>query len=92
MLGRPVPSTCSVCIHINMNLEFYTKRFDRRVIVNGITVGAINPMVTKAGKWAYLPSTSHWSDVPEPLRQPIYRNTIGEIQAYIRRQLFQEKL
>lgn len=72
-----------------MKLEFYTKRFDRRVLINGITVGAINPMLTKAGKWAFLPDHSaDWDSVPEPLRHPIYFNTIGDIKSYIRRQLF----
>ena len=73
-----------------MKLEFYTKRYDRRVLIDGVTVGAINPMVTKAGKWAFLPDHGHWSDIPEPLRRPIYRNTIGDIKSHIRRLLFRK--
>ena len=75
-----------------MKLAFYTKRFDRRVLIDDVTVGAINPMLTKAGKWAFLPNYNEHgyalTDLPEVLRSPIYFNTIGEIKSYIRRQLF----
>lgn len=59
---------------------------NRTVFWHDTMAGTIEPVITGAGKWAYIPGIDTW-DVPNILRRRVDFRTQREIKSYLRRKL-----
>jgi len=61
-------------------VEYKTVRGQRWVFANGKEVGTINPMLSAAGKWAFIPIAGYETISSDPFKEIIYGKTIGDVR------------
>ena len=69
-----------------MNVQFKTIRGTRWVFADGEEVGTINPMLSAAGKWAFIPIDGYERlNSAEPFKEILYGRTIGDVRGSVLR-------
>jgi hypothetical protein len=70
-----------------MIVGYKTVRSIRWVFANGEAVGKIEPMLTAAGKWAFIPIDGYGWERPALFKNILYGNTIGAVRTAISHQV-----
>jgi hypothetical protein len=60
---------------------------NRWVFANGKEVGKIEPMLSAAGKWAFIPIQGYETISKDPFKEIIWGKTIGDVRRSIARKL-----
>ena len=68
-------------------VEYKKIRGDRWVFANGKEVGKIEPMLSAAGKWAFIPIQGYETISKDPFKEIIWGKTIGDVRRSIARKL-----
>ena len=61
-------------------VEYKTVRGQRWVFANGKEVGKIEPMLSAAGKWAFIPIQGYETISKDPFKEIIWGRTIGDVR------------
>ena len=70
-----------------MNIQYKTIRGTRWVFANGEEVGTIDPMLSAAGKWAFIPLIGYGLERDILFRNILFGRTIGDVRSAIAWQL-----
>jgi hypothetical protein len=63
-----------------VQLEYKTIRGQRWVFANGKEVGTIDPMLSAAGKWAFIPLAGYGVKSQDAFKEILWGKTIGDVR------------
>ena len=75
----PRPSKAKLVLG-GVQLEYKTIRSERWVFANGKEVGKIEPMLSAAGKWAFIPLAGYGVKSKDAFKEIIWGKTIGDVK------------